>query len=376
MSESSILKYVHVNSVNRRAGDTKSRLTVQVPQGLENCSRVALKSFSIPNTFPNTVNKKIEWIEMVQTVESGSNKWKSALFTIRLDDLNPDQQYIDNLTLQSVLQTKFNNEANAFIEKTDISEDGLAFTNSGQLNHQVGTETEMPITITYDSENFIFKISGKQNSATKHKFMILYDDESDESLWPTMGYDSQKLIKQNEISQFLSESYQSLVNSPTALDYNNGNNLLLKDLYAKDMRDVAENTEKFRSIYAPHASKHENHIGKINLSSDLASDSFIMGDNGILRNTDILESIVNNIPKFSYIHHAADTLYFHNLNRSDVTKFDLRLYQGDDMKQLVDEVLPDWNAVLVFEQNIEIEYHRRETERLNDYAYTVGHPTR
>ena len=179
MSDSQTLKYVHIDSINRRAGETKSKVTVQVPQGLENCSRVALKSFSIPNTFPNMINKKIEWIEMVQTVESGSNKWKAALFTIRLDDLNPDQQYIDNLTLQSVLQTKFNNEANAFIEKTDISEDGLAFTNSGQLSHTVGTETEMPITITYDSENFIFKISGKQNSATKHKFMILYDDESD-----------------------------------------------------------------------------------------------------------------------------------------------------------------------------------------------------
>ena len=376
MSETQTSKYVHIDSINRRAGETKSRVTVQVPQGLENCSRVALKSFSIPNTFPNMINKKIEWIELVQTVEGGNNKWKSALFTIRLDDLNPDQQYIDNLTLQSVLQTKFNNEASAFIEKTDISDDGLAFTNSGQLSHTVGGENEMPITITYDSEKFVFKISGKQNSATKHKFMILFDDESDASLWPTMGYNSQKLIKKNEISQLLSESYQSLVNSPTALDYNNGNNLLLKDLYGKDMRDVTENTEKIRSIYAGHASKHENHIGKINLCSDLASDSFIMGDNGILRKTDMLESIVNDVAKFSYIHHAADTLYFHNLNRADVTKFDLRLYEGDDMKALVDEVLPDWNAVLVFEQNLEIEYHKEETARLNDYAYTLGHPTR
>ena len=376
MSDSQSLKYVHIDSINRRAGETKSRLTVQVPNGLENCSRVALKSFSIPNTFPNMVNAKVQWIEMVQTVEGGNNKWKAALFTIKLDDLDPDQQYLDNLTLQSVLQTKFTNEAQAFITKTDISDDGLAFTNSGQLTHTVGTENEMPITISYDTENFIFKISGKQNSATKHKFMILYDDESDESLWPTMGYDSQKLIKKNEISQFLSESYQSLVTLPTALDYNNGNNLLLKDLYGKDMRDVAENTEKFRSIYAGHASKHENHIGKINLCSDLASDSFIMGDNGILRKTDILESIVNDVPKFSYIHHAADTLYFRNLNRADVTKFDLRLYEGDDMKQLMDEILPDWNAVLVFEQNLEIEYHKEETARLNDYAYTLGHPTR
>ena len=222
MSETQSLKYVHIDSINRRDGETKSRLTVQVPQGLENCSRVALKSFSIPNTFPNMINKKIEWIEMVQTVEGGNNKWKAALFTMKLDDLNPDQQYIDNLTLQSLLQTKFNNEANAFIEKTDISDDGLAFTNSGQLSHTVGGENEMPITITYDTDNFIFKRSGKQNSATRHKFMILYDDESDESMWPTMGYNSNKLIKKNEIAQFLDQAYESLENSsnPSALAYN------------------------------------------------------------------------------------------------------------------------------------------------------------
>jgi len=41
-----------------------------------------------------------------------------------------------------------------------------------------------------------------------------------------------------------------------------------------------------------------------------------------------------------------------------------------------DEVLPNWNAVLVFEQNLEIEYHKEETSRMNEYAYTVGHPTR
>jgi len=321
------------------------------------------------------VNKKIEWIEMIQTVDNGTNTSKAALFTILLDNLDPNQQYLDNVNLQSVLQTKFTNEAQAFIRKTDISDDGLAFTDGG-YSHQVATETAMPITITYDTENFIFRISGKQNSATKHKFMILYDDESDQSLWPTMGYHNNKLIKKGETSEFLAEAYQSLVNSPTALDYNNYVNQLLKNVYGKDMRDITENTEKIRSIYAGHASKHENHIGKINLCSDLASDSFIMGESGILRKTGILESIVNNVPKFSYIHHSVDTLYFHNLNRSDINKFDLRLYEGDDMKALVDEVLPNWNAVLVFEQNLEIEYHKEDTARMNEYAYTVGHPTR
>jgi hypothetical protein len=63
------------------------------------------------------VNKKIEWIEIIQTVDNGTNTWKAALFTIMLDNLDPNQQYLDNVNLQSVLQTKFTNEAQAFIRK-------------------------------------------------------------------------------------------------------------------------------------------------------------------------------------------------------------------------------------------------------------------
>ena len=71
MSESHSLKCVHVDTLNRKSCDTKSRMTVQVPQGLENCSGVALKSFSVPNTFPNMVGEKIQWIEMMQISAGG-----------------------------------------------------------------------------------------------------------------------------------------------------------------------------------------------------------------------------------------------------------------------------------------------------------------
>jgi hypothetical protein len=375
MSESHSLKYVHVDTLNRKAGETKSRITVHVPQGLENCSRVALKSFSIPNTFPNMVSKKIQWIEMIQTVGNGNPIWKMALFTILMDDLDTDQTYLDNVNLQFELQTRFQNDGSVTIYKTEISENGLEFVDVGERTHNVNWEVEMPITIVYDKESFKFKLHGKQNSGTQHKFMILYDDESDQSLWHHMGFQQEKLMTKGKFSEFLSQAYQSLETTTSAKEYNTTNQLL-KNVYGKDMRDVTENTLKIRYIYAGHASKHENHIGKINLCSDLASDSFIMGDNGTLRNTDILESIVNNVPKFSYIHYSADTLYFHNLNRADVHKFDLRLYESDDLKALVDEVLPNWSAVLVFEKNLEMEYHKEDTTRMNEFAYTLGHPTR
>ena len=45
----------------------KNNMTITIPQGLDNCSRIALKSFSIANTFPNMINKKLQWIEFLQT---------------------------------------------------------------------------------------------------------------------------------------------------------------------------------------------------------------------------------------------------------------------------------------------------------------------
>ena len=236
MSETNILKYVHVDTLNRKAGETKSRITVQVPQGLENCSRVALKSFSIPNTFPNMVNKKIQWKEMIQTVDNGNPIWKMALFTIIMDDLDTDQTYLDNVNLQFELQTRFQNDGSVTIYKTEISENGLEFVDNGERTHNVNGEVEMPITIVYDKESFKFKLHGKQNSGTQHKFMILYDDESDQSLWHHMGFQQEKLMTKGKFSEFLSQAYQSLETTTSAKEYNTTNQLL-KNVYGKDMRD-------------------------------------------------------------------------------------------------------------------------------------------
>ena len=93
-------------------------------------------------------------------------------------------------------------------------------------------------------------------------------------------------MTETEFPEFLSQAYQSLTRATTAFEYNTYIHPFLKRFYAKNMRDAPDNTIKIKSIYAEQPSRHENHIGKINLCSDLASDSFIMGDGGVLRNTD------------------------------------------------------------------------------------------
>ena len=46
------------------------------------------------------------------------------------------------------------------------------------------------------------------------------------------------------------------------------------------------------------------------------------------------------------------------------------------MNSISDEVLPNWSALLVFERNLVTEYHNEHSLKLNEFAYTLGHPTR
>ena len=56
------------------------------------------------------IGTKIQWIEMIQTVDGGNPIWRSALFTIFMNDLDTNQTYLDNVNLQFEFQTRFQNE--------------------------------------------------------------------------------------------------------------------------------------------------------------------------------------------------------------------------------------------------------------------------
>ena len=79
--------------------------------------------------------------------------------------------------------------------------------------------------------------------------MILYSDESDESLWPTMGYHNNKLIKKGEISDFLSEAYQSLQQTTSAKEYNTTNQLL--ETFTERTCEISQKTLKKSDLSMP-----------------------------------------------------------------------------------------------------------------------------
>jgi hypothetical protein len=149
------LKYVYIDSRTKKSTDKKNNMTIEIPQTLDNCTRFALKSFSIANVFPNMIDKKIQWVEFLQTGLLTNVIWKAALFEINFIDLTEDQIYLDNLSLQLNIQTQFTNASGNKIFKTDIDNSG--YLGAGSFVHQVDTETTMPITINYNPTTYKFR---------------------------------------------------------------------------------------------------------------------------------------------------------------------------------------------------------------------------
>ena len=370
------LQYVYIDSRTRKPTDKRNKLTVSIPHGIDNCSRVALKSFSIANTFPNMINKKLQWVEFLQTGTANNyGLWKAALFEIDFIDLLEDQIYLDNLNLQVEVQTQLTNASGNKISKTLIDETTGLLGETGIPTHAVDTETPLPLTITYNADIYKFNLYGTQPSTGKHKIVVLYDDDSGGSLWTSMGFDKNKLMRPTDIPAFLNKLKVYTEAHPAALpgaELFNVNASFTNEFHLRDMYATNANTIAKRTIYASHASRLENDISEINICSDLA-ESLITDKNGVCIKTDILEKVVNNVPKYSYIHHQADTLYFHELKKNNINYFNIRL-DNHDYKLIDEEIMPDWTAVLIFEQTHEIEYHKEDIVAYKERAYELGHP--
>ena len=94
--EKSHYKYLHINSGSMdKANDFK----VHIPHGLENCVRVCVKRFSIPNTMGNNYSNlnKFHFVEFMKTNgtapayknagDAWVNGWTAKHFYIKLDDI-------------------------------------------------------------------------------------------------------------------------------------------------------------------------------------------------------------------------------------------------------------------------------------------------
>ena len=136
-------RYVYIDSSNHKLGND---FTVKVPHSLNSCSRVALQSFSIPNTIPNIYSglNKLYWAEFRKPTSTTSNlaDWEMKIFYIDLSSL---EGYITNEGIANIINNKFVDEVYDYETKT--------------LSHSFGTSDTtgtLAITFTYNPDTYKF----------------------------------------------------------------------------------------------------------------------------------------------------------------------------------------------------------------------------
>ena len=133
-----------------------------------------------------------------------------------------------------------------------------------------------------------------------------------------------------------------------------------------------------RTLESPHAGTHENHNGIYIASSVLGNDTMVglaHSDNVMVAHqSDVLQFINNDVPKYSYLTYHTDTPMWNVLTKKDLNYFDVQI--RDHRGHLYPRsALADFVLVLMFETIEEMEYNKDEIIAYNSMAYRVGHPT-
>jgi len=356
------LKYVHIDSRERLRHETKGKFNVSLGHGFYDCSRVALKSLSIPNSFGNMHLKTLKWFEIVDSSAPGAPQraYQAAIFEASIYE-GEVEDYIDNAELQTLIQSAY--EPSKVLTRYMINLDGSK--GAGELiteRRVFDGQTYTPdVVIQYDTDTYKFTITPTGQANRNHYFGLV---DSENSIFKSMGFETVLMNSEGQVYEFLN-AIQNNAFEPT---FNNNTAKLDYLTYMKNIRSNKPN--KF--LKADHVSRHENHVREINLCSDVLSVDSYTTKKGLCRPTNILETIVNTSAKFSYLHHSANTLYYHKIDGLKNT-FDIQLLD-EDGKELTNLSCPDWKAVLIFETVEKIEYHKEAIKKYNNEGYRIGHP--
>jgi len=374
MSEHTNLKYVHVDSKHRHASDSRTRFNVQIPHGFNHVTKVCVKDFSIPNTFSNTKNIDIQWVEYKNVGTLANPLWNSAIFQAVIPD-EEKKPYMNNNEIQLMLQNVFTNTSQQQIKTLrKFNSDGDEVDVADQYSHKVvttGQTTPLSIVVQYDSDNYKFTITPEDQSSNQgHIFMIFRDGDrlKETSIWEHLGFPKDSIPDLKAYKKVLSELINRKYHSGT-LNYFDGLVFNNNNLVAKT---INRPNKVIRSVSIP---TNENHVKYIHIASDvLGKDGYTM-KNGSAVKTNILESVPNTSQKFSYLHHSNEQLGFHDLKGISLSHFDIILLD-ENYNEFDEDSIDDFKCTIVFQEVQEVIQTQEQIRRYADIAYSMAHPNR
>lgn len=349
-----ITKTVYIDSTDTERDD-KNQIKVTVGHGLDNISRFCLKSFSIPNSFQNTAypNNQLHWVEFTRNTVNNTSTWSSKKYYIDLS--NMDHTYSDNVTLIAYINARIA-EGDKIIE-TD--------------NDIVSSSHPLTISMNYDEQTY--RVSISVSGATMQKVFMPYAPE-DYTLWNQLGFENvTSHDKIQDVVLQLNENFRfgEYTNNTLEVAGVMNNSDFFKE---NNMINGKVSTGTVVNLTAQDVSRHENHIPKLFITSDrLAPDSYVM-HNGHLIKTNIIDEVVNDVPKFSYLHKEINTPTWVQPSHNKVTEFDINILDHNK-KVIPATVMPHFQLALIFEIADEIEASKELIEAYNNYGYMLAHPT-
>ena len=349
-----ITKTVYIDSTDTERDD-KNQIKVTVGHGLDNISRFCLKSFSIPNSFQNTSfpNNALHWVEFTRNTVGSVTTWSSKKYYIDLSGM--DHTYSDNVTLINYINSR--------IALNDIRD---FETGDASSSHS------MTISMSYNEETY--RVSVSVSNASVQTVFMPYAFNDDYTLWDQLGFENvtsyyniQSILTHLQANFSSGDNYTGNT-IEVAQNMNNSDSFKQKNMINGKVGTTAVN------LTAQDVSRHENHIPKLFITSDrLAPDSYVMHDGHLIK-TNIIDEVVNDVPKFSYLHKEINTPTWVQPSHKKVTEFDINILDHNK-KVIPAEAMPHFQLALIFEIADEIEVSKELIEAYNTFGYRLAHPT-
>ena len=360
MTERHHYKYVVLDSSKENNNAVTAKFNVQIPHGISNVTRCCVKSFSIPNVFHNVYGglKTVKFVEFYRPTASA--QWIYEVFSFELPE-----GYDETAALITTMQAKFSNASASEITRES----------DGSTNVQHVGQTDNPTTVTITHSESTFRNTLVFDSGSQHKAIALFcEDQNVHTIWESLGFSKHKIVKRSELNGIRDRLNQLPAGAGADLITNNA---LLGQL---KFISGCVNTSSIatRTLTSPHAGTHENSNG-IYISSKVLGNDTLIGhahDDSVMvaHQSDVLQFINNEVPKYSYLTYHTDVPMWQILTTNYINHFDIEI--RDHKGHLYPRsAIANFVLVLMFETVQEMEYNKDELQAYNALGYRLGHPT-
>ncbi len=324
-------KYLHINSKHINQGNSTVNIDLYLTTPITNVKRIALKSFSTPNTgFNIHPNHKIQWLE------SDTVSGDMALFEAELT-----AGYYNNTDLVAHITSKMN-LVNRSLPSISYSAGGF------NLTFQDDPALPNPYYV-----NMNYTPKGVTNSTLFYPSYI--QNPSQPNVWEMLGFDQTQMVLTNG---FIGAKTSSDILKPFTNDMvgKAGTGTTL-DYTANTVSTAANTMGLFITTDLTDNAAYETHLH--------------MGKNSMSQ-TNILEWVMNDAPVYSYLHYKPENPCWHTLHQPSITHFNMKMLDLNGIP-IHPSCLRNWQMVIQVEVEEEIDYHAEVTKKLAAQAWRENH---